>query len=244
MKTKGYSIKYNDEATLNATNDMVSVTHNINFYQPQEVKIPFKGNSLTLFDDDKKMIFCSVEGRVAVYNRLKKEIISDVQLPGGGLYTLVLYQNEKYFFVGGKEGIIRQFLLADFKEVRQWLGHTNKISEIFFSKDETQMYSCSDDSTVRIWNINVGDGETEDKILYKHERNERSLCMDLSPDGRYMATGGSDRLIHVYDFKEEKLIARLEEFTNSCWVVKISRKTTLIMGGDNDGNGFIWEFGT
>lgn len=73
------------------------------------------------------------------------------------------------------------------------------------------MYTCSDDSTVRIWDMLAGTNESF--ILYKH--TDRSLCMDLSPDGAVLATGGADKVIKVCDLVERKVITTLEGFTNS-----------------------------
>ncbi|CAG9330473.1 unnamed protein product [Blepharisma stoltei] len=241
MFTKGYSIKYNTETSLNAVNDMTTFTHAIKEYAPKETKIPFKGNSLALYDDDSKFIFCSVEGRVAACDRNKNdEIIYDVQLPGGGLYALTLFKDEKHFLTGGKEGVIRQYTLGnkEFKFVRDFRGHTNKISEIILSKDETQLYSCSDDSTVKIWNMETGQPED----IYTH--GDRALTMDLSIDGRYLATGSADKTTKIYDLQERKIIGTIEGAKNTIWYVKFNKKCTKVASGDNDGVGYIHEFGT
>lgn len=116
--------------------DIQMLIQEVNFYTPTESNTPFKGNSLLLTADNRFFVFCSVEGRVAILDRDSNEIINDIQLPGGGLYTIAFYQNETYVFAGGKEAVIRKFLLKDFSEIAQYRGHDEKISEIMFSPDE------------------------------------------------------------------------------------------------------------
>ncbi|CAG9334539.1 unnamed protein product [Blepharisma stoltei] len=231
------SLTEKSSATINE--DMQTVIHYIDQYYPTKIPIPFRGNSLNLTSDKAYFIICSVEGRLAVINRLTKECINDVQLPGGGLYTTALYKNSEYVLTGGKEGIIRKFKLSTFEEVEQLKGHTDKISEVMFSPDETVLYSGSDDGTVRTWDLV---NKSESVIIYTH--SSRMLSMDLSIDGEYLVTGGADKLVKVYNTERKEVEAVLNGPTHSVWCVKLTKSKSMIAAGDNDACAYIWEFGT
>ena len=94
-----------------------------------------------------------MEGRVAVVDRNRKEIVRDVPLDGGSLYSIALYKNDTYVLSAGKDMIIRKFLLANFEKVDEFRGHTDELNSIIISPDEKWLYSASDDKSVRKWNL-------------------------------------------------------------------------------------------
>ncbi len=94
-------------------------------------------------------------------------------------------------------------LIRDFKD-----GHTGQIHSIDISKDSTILVRGSKDSTVVIWNFIDG------TLLKKLKYNGIVTSVCLSPNSQYLAYGGSDNKVFLFDIKNSKLISTYTEHTD------------------------------
>jgi WD40 repeat protein len=70
-------------------------------------------------------------------------------------------------------------------------GHIFPVSSVSFATlDRQQIASCSQDRTVRLWDMNM----TESRIGLPSQSREVS-CVGYSPDGQHIASGGSDKTV-------------------------------------------------
>jgi WD40 repeat protein/serine/threonine protein kinase len=72
-------------------------------------------------------------------------------------------------------------------------GHTDPIYSVAFSPDSERLASASQDSTVKIWDLNV----RREVLTLRAQDAVRSVA--FSPDGRFLASAGSDRTITIWD---------------------------------------------
>lgn len=73
-------------------------------------------------------------------------------------------------------------------------GHSFKISNILFSPDGNRLYSCSEDKTIRVWDVQSGQLLRTLRTAVDNELGGRFWAMALSPDGNYLAAGGYSAL--------------------------------------------------
>ncbi|MBN2534111.1 MAG: caspase family protein [Spirochaetales bacterium] len=78
-------------------------------------------------------------------------------------------------------------LLHDFR------GHTNGISRLAFCPNSRYVASGSIDTTVRLWDVQTGEG----KVLQGHFDKIEDL--DFSPDGRFLVSTGYDTTIRIWN---------------------------------------------
>ena len=205
-------------------------------YIPTEITTPFKGNCLETTKCGRFFVFGSVEGRVGVVDISSKEVLQDISLGGGSIYSIAMYNYDLNFLAAGKDGIIRNFDFRNFEVVRTYPGHEKEVNSILVSVDESLLFSASDDCTVRAWNIN---DETENKVLYYHEK--AVFCLEKSVDGTFLVSGGADKKIKIFNLQTEVVDKTLNEFTSSVWAVRISKNNKFVAGGDSNGNIKLWD---
>jgi serine/threonine protein kinase len=84
------------------------------------------------------------------------------------------------------------------------VGHTLAVNALAFQPTapdhQPLLVSCSDDTTVRVWDIRTG---MLLKVLQHHTWAVRTLA--FSPDGQFLATAGTDRTIQIWDTQQWQL---------------------------------------
>jgi WD40 repeat protein len=80
--------------------------------------------------------------------------------------------------------------------VREFVGHSSRVTHLTWSSVAKRIASCSEDSTVRIWNI---EGKS-DATLTGHRASVRSVAW--SPDGRLVASCSKDQTIRLWDVQK------------------------------------------
>ncbi|XP_027037908.1 U3 small nucleolar RNA-interacting protein 2-like [Pocillopora damicornis] len=88
--------------------------------------------------------------------------------------------------------------------IRVLKGHQLSVTCLCVSPDDKFVFSASKDCSIIKWNIETG--LKEGKILGCHKASEGSkghkghvLCLAVTSDGKFLASGGRDKIIHIWD---------------------------------------------
>jgi len=82
-------------------------------------------------------------------------------------------------------------------------GHKNTINNVELDQNNKyRLYSCGKDNTIIQWDL-----EKQKKVVVnKMAHNNNILAMDLNHDNSLLLTGGMDRILKIWDIKNNKLI--------------------------------------
>ena len=93
------------------------------------------------------------------------------------------------------------------KQVRLTLvGHEAPISGLVFSPNSRELFTASNDGTMRKWNTLDGTN------VFVSPKNASLSCIAISPWGNQIATGCSDRSIQVWDAQDGTRLHRVNTF--------------------------------
>ena len=96
--------------------------------------------------------------------------------------------------------------------------HRQPVTAVALSKDSDKGFSASKDGVILHWDVETGKSEKylwpTEKVLVSHhakaplskKRSQQVLALAVSSDGRYLATGGFDRHIHLWDVRTREHI--------------------------------------
>lgn len=98
--------------------------------------------------------------------------------------------------------------------------HRQSVTAVALSEDDLKGYSASKDGTIVHWDIESGKSEKyawpSEEILKSHglkdpqglavKQSKHVLGLAVSSDGRYLASGGLDRHIHLWDTRSREHI--------------------------------------
>ena len=86
-------------------------------------------------------------------------------------------------------------------------GHTGNVIDADFSPKGETVVSCSDDSTIRVWNTLTGEN-----IFTSPKQNGIVTCVAISPNGNHIISADEKGIIKIWSktLKEEFMLANLE----------------------------------
>ncbi|CAE6185227.1 unnamed protein product [Arabidopsis arenosa] len=100
-------------------------------------------------------------------------------------------------------------------EFRVIVKHQQSVTGVALSDDDSRGFSVSKDGTILHWDVSSGKSDEykwpSNEVLKSHglkfqeswntRHNKQSLALAVSSDGRYLATGGVDCHVHLWDIR-------------------------------------------
>jgi len=123
-----------------------------------------------------------------------------------------------------------QKLIARFDE-----GHEFLASSAVFFADGTRLATGAGDGSTRLWDVASG---TEIKSLMG---TGRTASLDVSEDGRWIATAGQLNEAQIWDIETGALVAELQGHEDPVAVVRFSPDSQTLATGDERGRCRIWH---
>jgi WD40 repeat protein len=119
--------------------------------------------------------------------------------------------------------------------VARFQGHEKAVLSATFSPDSRRLASCSQDRTVRLWEINGGACQ----VLHGH--TDAVFAAAFYPDGRRLATAGRDGAIWLWDLQRGEEVARLPGHTSFIWSLAFSPDGATLASGSGDSTVRLWD---
>ena len=144
---------------------------------------------------------------------------------------------------GGHDGTLRLWTIPGLQEyavlsdpaLKGGFAHMDDVRSLVFTVDGSHLIS-SGDEVVKLWN--VGSKEL-DRSLWGHLRDVFSVA--LSPDGRYLASGGREKNVRLWDMESEEVKAILYDHWGTVEELRFSPDGTLLASACSDTTVKIWD---
>jgi WD40 repeat protein/predicted Ser/Thr protein kinase len=146
----------------------------------------------------------------------------------------------------------RTVLLLDaqtHEAVSRFQGHERDVNSATFSPDSRLLASCSQDRTVRVWQVEPllplaqGQGRerkvTECQVLRGH--TDDIFAAAFHPDGTRLATAGRDQAIWLWDLERGQAVARLPGHSSYVWSLAFSPDGKTLVSGSGDFTVRLWD---
>ena len=135
-------------------------------------------------------------------------------------------------------------------------GHQNMIWSVKFSADGQLLASCSDDATIKLWNIATGEclntfQDTTPRGVWTLEfsnansQHSKPFSSDrVSPDGKFLIGGRTNGLIQIWDVLTGNLIHSIEAHDGWIWNVTFSPNEQYFASCSKDRTVKFWDINT
>lgn len=89
--------------------------------------------------------------------------------------------------------------------------------------------------------VAIWDTATGERVATLDEEADAILAADISADHRFVAVGGTNRLVRIYRISDDKLIHEIKKHTEWVTAIEFSPDGILVASGDRNGGCFVWE---
>ncbi|KAL9224321.1 hypothetical protein vseg_000367 [Gypsophila vaccaria] len=158
-------------------------------------------------------------------------------------------------------GRTRRFIASKVKkpetgeEPRLLLKHRQSVTAVALSNDDRRGFSASKDGCVVHWDVETGTAEKylwpADDVLKSHglkdpygrakKHSKQMLALAVSSDGRYLATGGADRHVHLWDTRAREHIKAFSGHKKLVSCLAFREGTSELFSGSFDKEPKIWN---
>ncbi len=165
-----------------------------------------------------------------------------------GMQSMALSPDGDILASGSEDMTIRLWDMHTGEHKRTLSGHQHRVYSVAFSPDGKTLASGSDDNTIRLWDVDTG--ETQ-RILTGHAGEfevdngpfsvEGVKSVAFSPDGKTLASGGGDNVIHLWDIGTGKREMTLVGHTNGVFSLAFSPDGKTLVSGSVDSDIRLWD---
>ena len=166
-----------------------------------------------------------------------------------GMHSMALSPDGDILASGSEDMTIRLWDMHTGEHKRTLNGHKHRVYSVAFSPDGKTLASGSEDNTVRLWDVDTGEiqriftghaGEFEgvNNGLFSVE-GVKSVA--FSPDGKTLASGGGDNVIHLWDIGTGKRKMTLVGHTHWVFSLAFSPDGETLASGSVDSDIRLWD---
>lgn len=193
---------------------------------------------------DQKRLAAGRGDRVLIYDVAAKErpLVAQLATPNDLVQSLAWSPDGQKLASGGFR-TIRMWDAGAGQVVKEIKGLSGRVTALAFSPDGSTLLAADGDvastGMIRIWKMPEGE-----PIANWAAHDDSILSIDVSRDGKLLATAGADRLAKVWDLSTRKEIAKLEGHAGPVVAVAITADGTQLASAGMDKEIKVWDVKT
>jgi WD40 repeat protein len=143
---------------------------------------------------DRKHVYGgTARGVIGVWSMANGNPVKDLRGHTGPITSLAVSRDDKFLVSVSEDGTARLWSLSSAREVRRFDLSGDRVVSAVFAGKSTRVVTGTLDEAAIVWDTAAG------KQLCRFEGHDGpGTCVDVSPDGRLLATGSDDRTIRVW----------------------------------------------
>ena len=195
-----YSIRFSPNGKYIATASKDQTVRLWNFQGQFLQKLQLNHSIIYIrFSPNSNMIWTVSNDGIARLWNIKGELFKQFKDKNSRVLSINFSPDEKFIATASNDGFLRIFNRKG-KLIQKLKAHQKRINDVSFSSDGKFIATASDDATVRLWNI-------QGKLMKEFTGKDKSISIDFSPDGKYLAFSFSSDsgIVQLWNISRNKI---------------------------------------
>jgi WD40 repeat protein len=167
---------------------------------------PPGANSYSFSPDGTRLATAGLDGFARVWDAAKGKELLTLSGHTGILFAVAYSPDGRRIATAGADGA-RVWDAASGQALLTLSGHTGSVSGVAFIPDGTRVATASSDGTVKVWDVSIGSGRSEQPLTLYHPRGLSFSGLAFSPDGKRLAASNSDGTVRIYALPIEDIVS-------------------------------------
>lgn len=192
--------------------------------------------------DGKWLAVVAADGRLTVWDTSSWQLKYQVAAHKGIIYGVAYSRDGKYIATGGADSVARVWDASTGKKVYELSGDQgNKagIQAVVFSIDSSLLFTGGDeDKNIHAWDLKTGE------FAYTLSNNGLPNAINglaVSPDGKQLASSGTDRLIRMWNLETKSFVMEIPGHADWVYGLAFSTDGKKLISASADRTIRIWD---
>jgi len=195
--------------------------------------------ALCLASDQKTLYSCSDDNNIRAWDLDDSSRFPFLEGHSQIINDLVMTSDRTKLISAGCDNnvIIWNFETGKQKEILR--GHKEEITGLVLNFDSTQLLTyTSKNKNILIWDLKTA------TLLQTICNVSPSDCLAIAENNTFIATGCSDSVLRIIDFKTQSVIKEFEGHCGNVRSILITKDNETLISGGNDGFIIVWKYET
>jgi len=212
--------------------------------------------SLNFYPDNERLLSGGLDGQLIVWDVLSGEKLASFEYFYRAVNEIVWSPNGKWIAAGGMQGHIYIWETVSGNLFRKLEGHQEAIERLVWSQDSTRLASLSSEKAALVWDIQQGKithrleqaiaASSEEVFMpdgsaVETEIEAQAYDADFSPDGSYLALGGKDTKVYIWELESGETARVLEGHMTDVLSVEYISGGQALISMSYDGTILYWD---
>jgi WD40 repeat protein/serine/threonine protein kinase len=191
------------------------------------------------FSPNGEFLASAREKTIRLWNVASRKLEGELKEHTGTVRCLAFSSTGNWLAAGGNDRTIRVWDVTSLPDsVPPPLvlrGHRGFVMGVAFDGSGRQIVSAGNDGTARLWDLEAPRAE---QAMASGGRSVH--CLAYSPDGKWLATGGPDKIVRLVDVANGQAIT-LKGHAQDIEVLAFCGDGQMLASGSEDGNMILWD---
>ena len=177
------------------------------------------------------------DGAVRVWELRTRELLTHLKEHTMRITDLALFKDDAHVLSCSRD---RSILCWDLKKEKRIASHHSRqgaVHALALLDDQTRFISVGQDFKITYWDLR----EALPRQAIEKAHHAEVNCVDITRDGRYMVTGGSDQEVRLWDLNSGELLGEGKGHSGDITNVKFSPDAKQFVSVGTDGGIFVWN---